>query len=720
MGDSMKLKEIFKMLDERKIVLPDFQREYVWSKEQQKELIASLLLSLPVGSLLLLSGNNYDFATKQLGFPKRNGDPKEECKFLLDGQQRLTTLKSAFTDMFEVDNWEQDIRDVYPRLKSRWFLRVIPNEKEEVDLFGWKTLSFNADCLRKEEATSMEEVLQYENIGTTLGDRWYNPNYIPIDIQGNRITDKNSPLAIDLKAKEAAKSGLIPLYGIYNSSGNKSFLSKVIDRIADERRRELENKCSNNNEDLIKILSCVDQEIEFYLNDSEKIKEAWFKLAGQWKSDIINYFNQLFEQNIEVIDLPSDEIARAVVIFERINKGGTRLDNFDLIVAKAARDQGMESLNKRIINLLEKEICIPEVVVEKVNGIKPKNFISVNMDTVIDNEISQIIKKQYLNLLSIFSYIDYGKVEDIKVEYTKKEKILALNYIQINENTEKVIEAIKRACAFLQFRCGIVKVNELNYSLMLLPLAYILVNDKVWTSKEKLAKLEFWYWASIFSGEYRYNQNDRSNRDLINLYKWIVLNEPKDYEKLIDKVLKVEEFSNKDILLRKNTKEDIPVVIHKTILQYILSRQPYDFYYNEMLNAWNIAAQRVSTIDGKQIKIEVEDHHIIPLRDATKIGESSKKIRDKKEHILNSVLNRTLILSSSNQIIRDFTPEKYFETIEENGGVSIKLINHFIPSNYKDLFNTNNQDYEKILEQRFYKLSESLTDHLNKLLVTLD
>lgn len=35
----MKIKEIFKLIGDKKLVLPDFQRDLEWSKNQQKELI---------------------------------------------------------------------------------------------------------------------------------------------------------------------------------------------------------------------------------------------------------------------------------------------------------------------------------------------------------------------------------------------------------------------------------------------------------------------------------------------------------------------------------------------------------------------------------------------------------------------------------------------------------------------------------------------------------
>src|SRR3712207_2568586 len=92
---SIKLKEIFSKNDENKLVLPDFQRDFVWDKEQQKNLLASFLTYLPVGSILLLDGKKDDFANKRMCFPKETCSQKDECTYLLDGQQRITSLKSV-------------------------------------------------------------------------------------------------------------------------------------------------------------------------------------------------------------------------------------------------------------------------------------------------------------------------------------------------------------------------------------------------------------------------------------------------------------------------------------------------------------------------------------------------------------------------------------------------------------------------------------------------
>ncbi|MBU3093426.1 DUF262 domain-containing protein [Clostridium sp. CF011] len=719
----MELIELFKLVEEKKLVLPDFQRDLVWNKGQQKELIASLILSLPIGSFLILDGKNDDFATKELGFPNGESNPKEECMYLLDGQQRLTSLKGVLSDFFSKSDWKDTAREVYKILKVRWFLRITPKQ-DEIDIFGWKDLKFNPKSLIKEEPSNIENRLVFENIGVTLSKKWYNPDFEALDISGNKIEKHNSIL--NAKAKDATKEGWIPLYSLFRLNDEKAFYEYVIDKIANERKDELINDYKDDTNKIIEILGDVEPDIEIFIenNNETAILDTWSKLAAIWKVQVQTFLENILKQKVDIIRLQSDEICRAVVIFERINKGGTPLDNFDLVVARAARDKNCESLSKRITNLLESDYDISHALTSLVKGNKPQNIKSSNMETIKEKEINTIIKKQYLNLLSILSYTRYGDIDDIKIDLMKREKILNIKHEDINGRTNTVINGIIRACSFLQMRCGIVKITDLHYTLMLLPIAYLLLDDNVWNSNEKLAKLEFWYWASIIGGEYINNQNEKCIKDTQNLYKWIVKGENGNYEKLKDKMLNVEGFCDMQILLGDDDNETVTNVVHKTILQYILSGQPKDLLYDISLNPWEIARGKEILIGNETIKIEVQDHHIIPLKNCVKIGESSKQLRDKKNHILNSPLNRTYILSKTNNKISDLNPIKYLEDIFEKNNNNSVFVNHFISSEYKQMFEGCQQNesdcYKKILEKRFIMLKDGMVKELDDLLSIRD
>lgn len=83
----MKLSNIIDLVDSGDIALPEFQRGYVWNRDQVRGLMQSLYRGYPVGSLLTWHTRLDPDHTRG---SNSNGDGY--AKLLLDGQQRVTTL----------------------------------------------------------------------------------------------------------------------------------------------------------------------------------------------------------------------------------------------------------------------------------------------------------------------------------------------------------------------------------------------------------------------------------------------------------------------------------------------------------------------------------------------------------------------------------------------------------------------------------------------------
>lgn len=83
----MKVSTILDHIDSGHMALPEFQRGYVWNREQVRGLFDSLYRRHPVGGLLL-------WATESKTAAYRGDGPLAAgvVKLLLDGQQRMTTL----------------------------------------------------------------------------------------------------------------------------------------------------------------------------------------------------------------------------------------------------------------------------------------------------------------------------------------------------------------------------------------------------------------------------------------------------------------------------------------------------------------------------------------------------------------------------------------------------------------------------------------------------
>lgn len=83
----MKISTILDYIDGGHIALPEFQRGYVWNRDQVRGLFDSLYRRHPVGGLLV-------WATESKTATHRGDGPLAAgvVKLLLDGQQRITSL----------------------------------------------------------------------------------------------------------------------------------------------------------------------------------------------------------------------------------------------------------------------------------------------------------------------------------------------------------------------------------------------------------------------------------------------------------------------------------------------------------------------------------------------------------------------------------------------------------------------------------------------------
>ena len=91
-------------LRDRQFVLPDIQREFVWSEDQIAELFDSLMRGYPIGTFLFwkldaaaaVGPEFYEFITDYSELTPHNprvNDPASPVTAVLDGQQRLRAVE---------------------------------------------------------------------------------------------------------------------------------------------------------------------------------------------------------------------------------------------------------------------------------------------------------------------------------------------------------------------------------------------------------------------------------------------------------------------------------------------------------------------------------------------------------------------------------------------------------------------------------------------------
>jgi uncharacterized protein with ParB-like and HNH nuclease domain len=129
---------------DKEIIVPQFQRKYVWSAKQASKLIESFLLGLPVPQIFLYREEN----TQDL--------------LVVDGQQRLKTILYYFDGKFD-DGTEFYLRGVKPSWQGKTY-----NKLEESDKRKFKNYILRATIFEQtdpKDKSSIFEIFERLNTG---------------------------------------------------------------------------------------------------------------------------------------------------------------------------------------------------------------------------------------------------------------------------------------------------------------------------------------------------------------------------------------------------------------------------------------------------------------------------------------------------------------------------------------------------------------------------
>jgi hypothetical protein len=124
---------LVKQAYEGRVVVPDFQRSFVWSREDIEELLVSIFLGYFIGTFLMLDTSSSDPLSPFRPIeglakvnPHANPSSQSTIRLILDGQQRITSLFYAL--------YEPDIPLKWTSYPYRFFLcldRALAGEIED-------------------------------------------------------------------------------------------------------------------------------------------------------------------------------------------------------------------------------------------------------------------------------------------------------------------------------------------------------------------------------------------------------------------------------------------------------------------------------------------------------------------------------------------------------------------------------------------------------------
>ena len=661
----MDLKDVVKLLSNNELVLPNFQREFVWKVNSQKKLIASALCNIPSGNSLLVQGkksSDLSFSNIKIGQRKvtlSEDDLPDNFQYILDGQQRYTTLYYAFNDAFNKTPEENKNTFEYlsEKLKYRWFLSL---EKDLKFLMNYDNLKFIENENEKLIPNDILDFISYKKI--TEDD-----NYGSLEDGSQKLIDY------------CMKKNLIPLQLILSSDRIMINL-QILRRIARNRIDKINKK---GNKTLIKLLineQVTSDEAKKIVNESFNKKEVQKFIEQKTDSASQKWVDTVYDyllKKVEYYKINANhliDINKAIATFEYINVEGTKLSTFDLLCAKSGID-----LRKEVTIETKKELNFDNTDIKLYN-----NFGLLEEDDLISKNYSLYIH-QTLNMIFFRENNPQGDYDKLTSKVLNSNySISNLDIIFIQDNWRAAINAIKKASALLQIFCGHNEEKRITNKLLLIPIILFFLDKEDNYETNDLKCLKSFYWIKLFSGKYSKNQNQQcidDCREIINFIKDDSKNDTINnwLEILNTRVLNLEEFATKEMMCTVKCNESL----ENNFFMYMISNsnQFYD---------WDFVKDTPITNESK-----LNIHHIIPLASAKKISDSTKELRSDKNHYLNATMNKTPITAESNSKIGAMTPDKYIQEIKPS-----ILAGHYLSKDWFDKIKTE-AEIKEFCERRF-------------------
>lgn len=266
----------------------------------------------------------------------------------------------------------------------------------------------------------------------------------------------------------------------------------------------------------------------------------------------------------------------------------------------------------------------------------------------------------------------------------KRNDVLNLGANEINAWWDRVVSGFVEGLRILRDDCKVVSAKWLPYQTMVAPLAAVLA--RLDTSKKpelgaRREQLKRWFWCAVFGQQYESSPNSKSAKDVTELIDW--LNGKGEPETITS-------FRFDPSVLREVTPRQRAIYRGTICLILGCAGGARDFHTQ-------------SIITGNLIEQEgIDDHHIFPAA----YLEKAKGIKESKRR--DSVLNRTLIDRTTNQMISDRPPSDYLGEIRKTPNFPFEAVlgSHLLPTGADSPLLSDN--FESFLAWRQEKLWEEI------------
>lgn len=286
---SFKFTALLNDIEQGLIKIPQFQRDFVWSKEQSARLMDSILKGYPIGTFILWKTKEKLRSIRNIGGVNLPATPEGDfIEYVLDGQQRMTSLYASLNGvLIKRESKSEDFSEIY--------IDLLASDDEEVVI---------TDISNKEEG-SIIKLTELLNGGLSLASKYDMKYHSKLDKYYKRIASYDFPAIL---IKNSSIDIATEIFTRINIGGKKLsvFEIMVAKTFDNDRNFDLSEKY----EELINTLSTVDYET---IPDSTVLQTVSICLVKECsKKHILKLEKQAF---INIWDDVVDAIERTVDYF---------------------------------------------------------------------------------------------------------------------------------------------------------------------------------------------------------------------------------------------------------------------------------------------------------------------------------------------------------------------------------------------------------------------
>lgn len=333
----MKISTILEKIDDNQLFVPAFQREYVWKRDDAKQLIDSLIKEYPTGTMLTWETAN----PPELKGPHKYSEKQGAVRLLLDGQQRVTTLymliNGDIPTYYTLPEIMNDTRGLYVNVETlelSYYMKTRmennPSWQNITDVFRGKVSAFDlqAKFAAAGKDLTMDELKRLnDNINaiTRIKEREFPEQTIPVKATIREAIDIFYKVNASGVALTDAELALAQISGYWPQARDR-FKAKLA-------ALEKEGFVFKLDFIVYVLLGCLyyqgsDMKKLHDADNGEKIRAAWDRLEKQVLDYVVNVMRaNAFVDHSDEINSP---YALVPIIVYCFGKNGKHLTDFEI------------------------------------------------------------------------------------------------------------------------------------------------------------------------------------------------------------------------------------------------------------------------------------------------------------------------------------------------------------------------------------------------------